>query len=283
MARTNSFPTFKPTSMQIPPEDGFKPASLILSDEINCVNYMNYNFVHSFIDALIKGGNTSDSDVYTYNATNLKELITTDLTNWVHNIIGYTPTFTTVTVSSGNNTADLGSTYVDFIVSTNSNKYETTYGYYLVNFVKRNTSDVKLSTTQFNLEELTYLFSDDTTNRYTKVNMIPAPFNSPKENNVFNNVLSKTFKYTESSDSINTDLRNFLNNHTEINSFNVVVKRTLGNGVKEWIPVTLTRNTSNYLVFDYYYIDKTTGTMTKTADLKTLYVTSDFWVTVMFC
>lgn len=87
MARKNSFPTFKPTSKANPPVAGFVPAATIKSSEINTAVYMSYNFVNSFVNALIANGQSTDENAYVYDATNLSTLIKSDMLGWMINTV----------------------------------------------------------------------------------------------------------------------------------------------------------------------------------------------------
>lgn len=87
MARKNSFPAFKPTSKANPPSTGFVPAATIKSSEINTAVYMSYNFVNSFVNALIANGQSTDENAYVYDATNLSTLIRSDMLGWMINTV----------------------------------------------------------------------------------------------------------------------------------------------------------------------------------------------------
>lgn len=285
--RTNSFPTFTPSTKTNPPTAGFQPANIILSSEVNGAVYMSYNFVNSFVNALIAGGNLDDSSVYAYDETNLKTLITDDFKSWVKNIISQTPTFTTVKCSTNNDSSILYKDSLNFNVASNDYKYETEYTYALINFIKKDSSDNLQSTFQFNLDDLTYSFANNTTvsQNYVSVDMIPSSLKEASEMHNLSNVLAKTFSYTSSSTAITENLKKFLNQHQQLNISSIVVKRQIGASLTtlEWIPIIPSRRSSDYTNFDFYYFDKSAGTWAMTTSIEDLYTSGEFTVTVTFC
>ena len=286
--RTNSFPTFTPSTKTEPPTAGFQPANIILSSQVNGAVYMSYNFVNSFVNALIAGGKLDDSSVYTYDETNLKTLITEDFKSWVKNIISQTPTFTTVKCNIDDDYSILRNNLLEFEVTLNDYKYETSYEYSLINFIKRDSSDDSLqSTVQVNWDDLTYSFENNTTvsQNYISVDMIPSSLKEASESHNLSSVLAKTFSYSQSSTTITETLQNFLNQHQDLNISSIVVKRQISASYTtlEWIPIIPVRRTSSYMNFDYYYIDKSTEAWTKTTSIESLYTGGKFTVTVTFC
>lgn len=286
--RTNSFPTFTPSTKTNPPTAGFQPANIILSSEINGAVYMSYNFVNSFVNALIAGGKLDDSSIYTYDDTRLGTLITEDFKSWVKNIISQTPTFTTVKCNIDDDYSILYNNLLEFNVTLNDYKYETSYGYSLINFIKRDSSDNSLqSTVQVNWDDLTYSFVNNTTvsQNYVSVDMIPSSLKEASESHNLSSVLAKTFSYSQSSTTITETLQNFLNQHQDLNISSIVVKRQISASYTtlEWIPIIPVRRTSSYMNFDYYYFDKSAGAWTKTTGIESLYTGGEFEVTVTFC
>lgn len=286
--RTNSFPTFKPTDMQLPPSDGFQPATIIMANQINSSNYMSYNFVNSFVNALIEGGGNDDSSIYTYDATNLKTLIKEDISSWVWNIITNSPTFDTVNiVDLAENSSILHSDSLNFNVTIGDEKYQTKYTYTLMDCTKKDSSDKLLSSVQVDWENLTYSFETDTTvsKTYISVDMMPSSLKESSETYNLHSTLAQVFYYSQSTTTMTNDLNNFLNQHQGLNFSSIVIKRHISATANyyDWIPITPVRRISDFGNFNYYYIDKSTGALTMTSSIESFYTGGDFSIIVTFC
>lgn len=83
--RSNAIPTFNPSSKEFPPENGFQPASIISSSQMNGLNYISYNFTNSFINALINNSGLTDGKVYAYTDTDWATKIAEDLGGFLDN------------------------------------------------------------------------------------------------------------------------------------------------------------------------------------------------------
>lgn len=108
--RTNSFPSFTPDISETPASTGFKPATLISSSEVNGAIYMNYNFVNSFVNALIEKSSLTDGKEYSYNSTELKTLIEGDIDSWIADAVS-NGTLSNLTLKNITNKAYLTATY----------------------------------------------------------------------------------------------------------------------------------------------------------------------------
>lgn len=286
--RTNSFPTFTPSTKTEPPTSGFQPANIILSSQVNGAVYMSYNFVNSFVNALIEGGKNDDSSIYTYDASNLKTLIKEDVSSWVWNIITNSPTFDTVNiVDLAENTSIWHSDSLNFNVTLGDEKYETKYTYTLIDCTKKDSSDTLLSSIQVDWENLTYSFETDTTisKTYISVDMMPSSLKESSETYNLHSTLAQVFYYSQSTTTMTDDLNEFLNQHQDLNFSSIVIKRHISTSTSyyEWIPITPVRRTSDFGNFNYYYIDKSTGTLTMTSGVESLYTNGDFSIIVTFC
>ena len=118
--RTNSFPPFTPDISETPASTGFKPATLISSSEVNGAIYMNYNFVNSFVNALIEKSSLTDGKEYSYNSTELKTLIEGDIDSWIADVVS-NGTLSKLTLTNVTNTAHLTATYTSLEIE-NTNK-----------------------------------------------------------------------------------------------------------------------------------------------------------------
>ena len=123
--RTNSFPIFVPDLSETPSSAGFKPATLISSSEVNGAIYMNYNFVNSFVNALIEKSSLTDSKEYSYKSTELKTLIEGDLDSWIVNAVS-NGTLSKVTIANSANNGHLIATWTSIEIE---DKTRTDYRY----------------------------------------------------------------------------------------------------------------------------------------------------------
>ena len=128
--RTNTYFTFVPTSTSEPPENGFASGTQIISAQVNGVTYGAYNFVNSFVNALIENGHSTDGAIYEWKGSNLSSLIKGDIEGWIdYRINNIDHTKITFTNSSYHTTINGTSVLTALSSSSDDKYYSASLGY----------------------------------------------------------------------------------------------------------------------------------------------------------
>lgn len=212
--RTNSFPTFKPTDMQLPPSDGFQPATIIIANQINSSNYMSYNFVNSFVNALIDMGSLNDSAIYSYTDTNLTTKITADFNSWFNNRIE-SYNFTKIEISE--QVDDYAKLTITGLSISNPNKLDSLLTYEQLNFTNDQKSltmmadhlswnDGNGTSSYLSFANLNYMIGN------TTINFLPSTLKSSTSS-------SQTLKCVYAKEFLTSSYNNYNDLKTAVTSF----------------------------------------------------------------
>lgn len=281
--RSNAIPTFNPSSKEVPPENGFQPASLISSSQMNGLNYISYNFTNSFINALINHSGLTDDKVYAYTDTDWATKIGEDLKGVIWSTISKNPTFSSITIG------ELGTSLTESAISLTS-KEANYYHNIIVNSKalyaeKRNSNlneifSFKLEPENTSIEYTNYTYS-------TFKNTIQLLPDGIKEENItVTNVLAKTFTYNSkpSLSGSSSDIIHFLNAHDNLNILGINLKRETSSSMSTMnnFAITARRKSSINYLYNFYYLDAG-GVTQVTEDLGTLYTAGTMSITIYFC
>jgi hypothetical protein len=285
--RTNSFPTFTPSTKTEPPTAGFQPANIILSSQVNGAVYMSYNFVNSFVNALIDMGSLDDSAIYSYADTNLATKIEADFNGWFNNRIN-SYNFTKIEISE--QVDDYAELTINGLSISNSDRLSSTLTYEQLSFTNDQKSltmmadhlswnDGNGTSSYLNLADLTYLVNN------TTINFLPSTIKSSTSTQTLKCVYAKEF--LTSSYSTYADLQSAVTsfitgNHGELTILNIVASATTQNE-----DITLvTRKYGGVLLYFYLVPEKASSTSTYTVSwtlLENFANISPDKITVQFC
>lgn len=279
--RTNSFPTFTPSTKTKPPTSGFQPANLILSSQVNGAVYMSYNFVNSFVNALIDMGSLDDSAIYSYTDTNLATKITADFNGWFNNRIN-SYNFTKIEISE--QADDYAELTITGLSISNPNRLSSLLTYEQLNFTNDQKSltmmadhlswnDGNGTSSYLSFANLNYMIGN------TTINFLPSTIKSSTSSQTLKCVYAKEFT-DHSSVSFFDQLTKFLNeNSGKLTTLSIVLTSEYDNN-KETQITAIKSGTDTYR---YFHLSTTDGSTYKWLELTGFASLNPTKMTIQFC